>query len=58
MPEAKNNETPPTNLSTSLLIRKIGKTTYRVTLHFSQNSTETMADKVNRLMKCDAGSSA
>ena len=28
------------------LVKKIGKTTYKVRVHFSQTSTETMSDKV------------
>ena len=31
--------------------RKIGKTTYKVRVHFSQTSTETMSDKIKRMLK-------
>ena len=31
--------------------RKIGKTTYELSLHFSQTSTERMSDKVMRLLE-------
>ncbi|HHK7012923.1 TPA: transposon-encoded TnpW family protein [Streptococcus pneumoniae] len=30
--------------------RKIGKTTYEVVVHFNENSTETMQDKLARIM--------
>ena len=33
------------------LVKKIGKTTYRVRVHFSTTSTETMSDKIKRLLK-------
>ncbi|MGI5900628.1 MAG: transposon-encoded TnpW family protein [Christensenellales bacterium] len=33
------------------LVKKIGKTTYRVTIHFSATSTETMSDKINRMLR-------
>lgn len=33
------------------LVRQIGKTTYRVTVHFSETSKETMSDKINRMLR-------
>ena len=33
------------------LVKKIGKTTYTVRVHFSQTSTETMSDKIKRMLK-------
>ena len=33
------------------LVKKIGKTTYKVRVHFSQTSTETMSDKIKRMLK-------
>ena len=33
------------------LVRKIGKTTYKVLVHFSTTSTETMSDKIKRMLK-------
>lgn len=36
--------------------KKIGKTTYEVTVHFSQTSKETMADKIKRLIQNDISS--
>ena len=32
-------------------VKKIGKTTYRVRVHFSTTSRETMSDKIKRLLK-------
>ena len=31
-----------------VMIKKIGKTTYRVKIHFSETSKETMSDKIKR----------
>lgn len=33
------------------LVKKIGKTTYLVHVHFSESSTETMSDKIKRMLK-------
>jgi len=33
------------------LVKKIGKTTYKVRIHFSNASTETMSDKIKRMLK-------
>ena len=33
------------------LVKKIGRTTYVVRVHFSKTSTETMSDNINRLIK-------
>ena len=33
-----------------VLVRKIGKTTYKVRVHFSTTSTETMSDKIKRML--------
>ena len=33
-----------------VLIRKIGKTTRKVRIHFSNTSTETMSDKINQML--------
>ena len=37
--------------NTPAMIKKIGKTTYKVHVHFSQTSTETMSDKIKRMLK-------
>lgn len=34
-----------------VLVKKIGKTTYRVTIHFSATSRETMNDKIKRMLR-------
>ena len=34
-----------------VLVKKIGKTTYKVHVHFSNTSTETMSDKIKRMLK-------
>lgn len=33
------------------LVKKIGKTTYRVTIHFSATNSETMSDKIKRMLR-------
>lgn len=33
------------------LVKKIGKTTYRVRIHFSTTSRETMSDKIKRILR-------
>ena len=38
-------DTPPS------LVKKIGKTTYLVGAHFSETSTETMEDKIKRMLR-------
>ena len=38
-------ETPPS------LVKKIDNITYRVWAHFSETSTETMEDKIKRMLK-------
>ena len=45
MEEPKN--TDKKGISTK---RKIGKTTYEVVVHFNENATETMQDKLTRIM--------
>ena len=34
-----------------VLVKKIGKTTYRVTIHFSATNRETMNDKIKRMLR-------
>ena len=51
--EKKNIATQTTDQTAPVLVRRIGKTTYMVGIHFSQTSRETMDDKVLRLMKND-----
>ena len=33
------------------LVKKIGKTIYRVTIHFSTTGRETMSDKIKRMLR-------
>ncbi len=33
------------------LVKKIGKTTYRVKVHFIETSKETMSDKIKRMLR-------
>ena len=35
--------------NTAAMVKKIGKTTYKVHVHFSNTSTETMSDKIKRM---------
>ena len=35
-------------------VKKIGKTTYRVKVHFSKTSKETMSDKIKKLLRNEA----
>ena len=37
------------------LVKKIGKTTYRVRCHFSETSRETMSDKIKRMLRNEVG---
>ena len=37
------------------IVKKIGNTTYRVIIHFSTTSKETMSDKIKRLIMNDCG---
>ena len=57
---AKTKNTAPTTSEPTapVLVRKIGKTTYMVGIHFSQTSKETMDDKVLRLIKNDIRNAA
>jgi len=45
MYENKNEQNTGTNT-----IKKIGKTTYEVVVHFNKNATETMQDKLKRII--------
>ncbi len=35
------------------LVKKIGKTTYVVHIHFSESSTESMSDKIKRMLRTE-----
>ena len=43
--------TTPLEAEQPALVKKIGKTTYKVRIHFSTTSTETMSDKIKRMLK-------
>ena len=40
------------------IVKKIGNTTYRVKIHFSTTSKETMTDKIKRLILNDSEKSS
>ncbi len=39
------------NAEPPALVKQIGKTTYKVRVHFSKTSRETMSDKIKRLLR-------
>ena len=41
-----------------VMIKQIGKPTYRVKIHFSETSKETMSDKIKRLILNDSEKSS
>ena len=58
--EKKTTPAPATSVKTSRtqdrppdLVKKIGKTTYLVRVHFSQTSRETLEDKIKRMLRDD-----
>jgi len=34
-----------------VIVKRVGKTTYKATVHLSQTSKETMSDKITRMIK-------
>ena len=50
MQEKRNEQTTGTKT-----IKKIGKTTYEVIVHFNENATETVQDKLKRIMLRETG---
>ena len=50
MNNEKNNATTVKNKQPDL-VKRIGKTTYNVNVHFSTTSKETMSDKIIRMLK-------
>ena len=44
LPLVQDNERPA-------LVKRIGKTTYRVRVHFKDTSAETMSDKIKRMLR-------
>ena len=49
--EIVRRPTPAAPSSAGRMIRKVGNTTYHVTLHFKENGKEDMNDKIKRLIK-------
>lgn len=47
----QNTTAAPAPEDRPALVKKIGKTTYKVRVHFSTTSTETMSDKIKRMLK-------
>lgn len=43
--------TATTQAEQPALVKQIGKTTYKVKVHFSETSKETMSDKIVRMLK-------
>ena len=64
MSEEKNNRVPvPDGISeqetiaetdADFFIKKIGRTIYKVKVHFSETSKETMEDKIKRMLRKEA----
>ena len=52
---AVNHATPPETVSPPdkpvIMLKRIGSTTYQVAVHFSKTSSETMNDKVTRIIR-------
>lgn len=49
----ENINTATTQAEQPALVKQIGKTTYKVTVHFSETSKETMSDKIVRMLKSE-----
>ena len=52
-PKTATNTTFPLTVKADRpdLVKKIGKTTYLVKIHFSETSRETMSDKIKRMLR-------
>ncbi|MDL2258164.1 transposon-encoded TnpW family protein [Eubacteriales bacterium OttesenSCG-928-K08] len=48
------NTNQPQNTQPVIMRRRLGSTTYRVNVHFSSTSRETMNDKILRMVKNEA----
>ena len=57
MQTATDKKEQPQNES-GLFTKRIGSTNYRVSVHFSKTSRETMNDKILRIIKNDANTKA
>ena len=49
--ERRRQMTDEENKAENTFSKKIGKTNYKVTVHFSETSDETITDKINRLIQ-------
>ena len=49
----ENINTTATQAEQPALVKQIGKTTYKVKVHFSETSKETMSDKIVRMLKSE-----
>ena len=49
--ERRVQMTDEKNKAENTFSKKIGKTNYKVTVHFSETSNETITDKINRLIQ-------
>jgi deferrochelatase/peroxidase EfeB len=55
----KTNQPIPTDKSEQPdLVKRIGKTTYKVKAHFSTTSKETMSDKIKRMLRNEVSQSS
>ena len=50
----EGGQTATGNMATRTLTRRIGSTNYRIAIHFSETSRETMDEKIIRLVKNEA----
>lgn len=50
----ENTDTTAVQVKQLDLVKRIGKTTYKVTVHFSETSSETMSDKIKRMLQYEA----
>lgn len=49
--EKMNQNTTPAAEDVPALVKKIGRTTYIVKIHFSETNKETMSDKIKRMLR-------
>lgn len=49
----ENTNTTTIQTEQPALVKQIGKTTYKVKVHFSETSKETMSDKIVRMLKSE-----
>jgi len=52
--DKKQTVNMPKQVEPSCLLKKIGSTTYEVSIYFSKTSKETISDKILRLIKNEA----